>query len=316
MNPLKSALACAAALALAAPAAAQSAPTWQTQALDAAASVLEEGYIHPEVADRLAARLREDPDRFAAMDNRREFARAVTEDLFEIANDRHLALIFSPDGDAEPAAPDEAAEAARAERIRFCRETPLTAESLEGGAGYILLPRFRGEDSFLEAFDAAMTEFADAPAIILDVRGSCGGGPHFVRHISTYFFDAPTHLTSTESRHRGSGERWTYEDVPGPRFTGRPLIILTDRGTFSAAESFTFGLKAVGRAVSIGEATGGGGHFGGTQRLTDDFTIFVPQGRTFDPRTGEGWEATGIEPDVETSSEDALQAALDWLAAR
>jgi hypothetical protein len=313
MTPLPTALACAAGLALASCAAAQTAPAWQTDALEAAAAALEEGYIYPEQGDSLAARLREDADRFADIENRREFAGAVTADLFAIANDRRLNLIFNPDGDAEPAAPDEAAEAARAERIRFCRETPLTAERLEGGAGYILLPRFMGEDSFLEAFDAAMEDFTDAPAIILDVRGSCGGGPRFVIHISSYFFDEPTHLTSTESRNYGSGERWTLEEVPGPRFTGRPLIILTDRHTFSAAESFTFGLRAAGRVTIVGEATGGGRHWGNIQRLTDDFTLFVPQGRTFDPRTGEGWEAEGITPDVETSSEDALQAALDWL---
>jgi hypothetical protein len=52
-----------------------------------------------------------------------------------------------------------------------------------------------------------------------------------------------------------------------------------------------------------------GGHFGGVRPLVDGFSIWLPQGRTYDPKTGAGWEATGIRPDIEK----ALTAALDHL---
>jgi C-terminal processing protease CtpA/Prc len=118
----------------------------------------------------------------------------------------------------------------------------------------------------------------------------------------------------TEFRGREVSSRWTYDAVPGERYLDRPLIILTNSHTFSAAESFTFGMKVTGRAQTIGEGTGGGGHFGSVERLTPDFTLFVPVGRTFDPRTGLGWEAEGIQPDVEARSDEALAAAVEYLA--
>jgi C-terminal processing protease CtpA/Prc len=38
--------------------------------------------------------------------------------------------------------------------------------------------------------------------------------------------------------------------------------------------------------------------------------MFLPFGRTYDPRTGEGWEAEGIKPDVEAPYEKAKETAL------
>lgn len=37
-------------------------------------------------------------------------------------------------------------------------------------------------------------------------------------------------------------------------------------------------------------------------QLGDGFAIWIPNGRTFDPHTGRGWEAEGITPGIEVSS--------------
>jgi C-terminal processing protease CtpA/Prc len=92
-------------------------------------------------------------------------------------------------------------------------------------------------------------------------------------------------------------ERWTLETVPGKRLTNVPVYILTSRRTFSAGESFTFGLKVTRRATLVGERTGG-------------------VGRSYDPRTNKGWEAEGIEPDVEVPQDKALERALELARAR
>ena len=104
-------------------------------------------------------------------------------------------------------------------------------------------------------------------------------------------------------------ERWTYDDVPGKRRPDMPVYILTSGRTFSAAESFTFGLKNNDRVRIVGERTGGGGHFGGTQPLTNDFAIWLPHGRTYNPKTDKGWEAEGIEPHVTVPYTRALATA-------
>ena len=183
---------------------------------------------------------------------------------------------------------------------------------LKDNVGFIQIPHFsdRG-DGYLARFDTAMRELASTDAMILDLRDNCGGGAREVRHVSTYFFPKDTHLASTENRGRPVQERWTLDNVPGPRFLDKPLYILVNSGTFSAGESFTFGMSAVtGRAQVVGKRTGGGGHFGGWRRATEEFSLWVPVGRTFNPHTGIGWEAEGIAPDIESTSEGALEAAL------
>ena len=39
--------------------------------------------------------------------------------------------------------------------------------------------------------------------------------------------------------------------------------------------------------------------------------MFLPRGRTYDPRTDNGWEATGIQPDVRVPYDRALETALE-----
>ena len=60
----------------------------------------------------------------------------------------------------------------------------------------------------------------------------------------------------------------------------------------------------------IGEATGGGNHFGGTEDVGSGLEMFVPIGRTTDPATGADWEGHGVAPDVAVAAVAALETAL------
>jgi len=187
---------------------------------------------------------------------------------------------------------------------------------LDGNIGYISLLGFSGDEASKAAADEAMMALEGADAVILDLRQNGGGAPFMVRYLSAFFFPQPTHLASTMMRGMPEpAERWTLHDgLPTTFFTDKPLYILTSRRTFSAAESFTFGLKVNDRITQVGERTGGGGHFGETIRLSDEIELFLPIGRTYDPETGEGWEAEGLEPDIEVPAREALEAALDAIA--
>ena len=88
------------------------------------------------------------------------------------------------------------------------------------------------------------------------------------------------------------------------------VYLLTSKKTFSAAEHLSLSLKRTKRATLIGEATGGGAHFGGMAPMGESYAAFIPAGRTFDPDTGESWEGTGVKPDVEVPADKALDAAL------
>jgi C-terminal processing protease CtpA/Prc len=156
-----------------------------------------------------------------------------------------------------------------------------------------------------------MKTVAGARALVFDVRTNPGGDLSSAAHLSTYLFSARTHLLSRAVRGRSDViEVWTRDEVPGPRVPGLPVYVLTSADTFSAGEGFAFALQKIGRAVIIGERTGGGGYSGTFARLPNGFTMFVSTGRTFDPRSGAGWQADGVRPDRETPASDALDVAL------
>jgi C-terminal processing protease CtpA/Prc len=190
-------------------------------------------------------------------------------------------------------------------------------EVLDGNVGYLDLRGFLGTEAGLARADAAMALLADVDALIIDLGRNGGGDERMVRHLSTYLFERPTHLVNTFARGMEKPrERWTLESVPGKRLAQAPVYVLTSGRTFSAAESFTFGLRVNGRVTVVGERTGGGGHFGGVQPLVEGFSIWLPRGRTYDPRTGEGWEASGIRPDIEADYARALTVAHEHAKGR
>ena len=185
------------------------------------------------------------------------------------------------------------------------------SELLPGNIGYIDLRTFTGTT---EEIDAAIRVVQNGKALIIDLGQNLGGNPPIVRHLSSYFFATPTHLLDVLARGMTQPEqRWTLADVPGPPLPHVPIYILTSARTFSAAESFAFGLRAAGRAKIVGEKTAGGGHFVTLAVLPHRFRMAVPIGRAYDPRTGKGWQGDGISPDVEAPYADALQTAVELI---
>jgi hypothetical protein len=183
---------------------------------------------------------------------------------------------------------------------------------LDGNVGYLDLRMFAGSDAAKAEIDAAMMELEDTSALIIDVGRNGGGGPWMVRYLSGFLFDEPTHLADTWMRGMEEPrQRWTLAGQPTEAFHDKPVFVLTSGNTFSAAESFTFGLAINDRVTVVGERTGGGGHFGDTVPVAEDLRLFVPRGRTYDPATGKGWEAEGIEPDTPVEYGNALTRALD-----
>ena len=294
--------------------------------VNALSDSLVNGYIYEKtgrlMADSLRAQLR--AGAFDAISDGDTLAQRLTQILRRLSDDRHLGVQFrgtSP-GVQRPARrlvrvprPDSAALASGA--FASPDHGIARAEVLAGNIGYLDLRGFSGDPAAMPAADSAMAVFANVKALIIDVGRNRGGGPEMIRYISAYLFDKPTHLVSSFARGmEAPTERWTAEHVSGKRRPDIPVYILTSGNTISAAESFTFGLQITNRATVVGERTAGGGHFGAFVPLTPGFTVFLPRGRTYDPRTNKGWEAEGLKPDVEVPYPQALQTAVKLIQSK
>jgi hypothetical protein len=150
--------------------------------------------------------------------------------------------------------------------------------------------------------------------VIVDLRHNQGGRGDAVDFLCSYFLAGGVELMSTFDRETGrTTVSRTLASLPGRRLLDVPLLVLTSPATGSAAEAFAFALQQAGRATVVGERSAGAAQGGGWVPVGDGFVVFIPTFRSFDPRTGGSWEGTGVQPDLPTTAERALDAA-HWRA--
>ena len=310
----------------------------QARILSVYSALLEEHYVLPERADAYVSALDDTQaeGRFFVPLTHATFVERVNETLWAVAGDRHLGLLVPTrfaeiaeeigienghDGHAEnlnetasagshahhsapaavPASDHRAREARAAEQIRSIAGVTRVSEISRDGLhqiGYIAFERLIGSARSQQVITNILSTFTESDRLLLDLRECRGGDVEAVRHISNVLFEAPTHLVSTDMPGGRTEERWTQPHRLSAYLADKPLDILISERTFSACESLAFGLQRTGRARLIGENTGGGGHMNAFYALPQGFGASMSVGRTYDPRTGEGWEAAGVVPDL------------------
>ena len=306
----------------------------RTQAIDTLAARLNQHYVFPEKAKAIEAllRQRQKSGAYDAMSDARQFAEQLEADITGVAHDLHMGVWFSarelpPDIDEAPdlsgrTPPPYAANPILRllAPIALSRETfgVEKVEHLTPQLGYLQLMGFAPPVLSESRVASAMGKLADTSALIIDLRGNGGGHPGGVALMISYFVDQRTRLNDVWSRDTGSTtQRWTEDKLEGKRYGGRkPVLILVDRETKSAAEDFAYTMQALKRATVVGSRTWGGAHPSRPYRLGDHFLASVPDARLISPITHTNWEGTGVIPDVEAAPADALKVARDLLQRR
>jgi len=275
-------------------------------------------YLYRETAAAMdqAIRARARRGEYDRITSARAFADSLTTHLRAVSRDRHVRVQFSPT--ARSSWPwrrsgthdsfDSSYARGRRARFGFGR-----VDRLAGNVGYVEIRSFGFEPELAEAAVAqVMKRLARTDALIVDLRRNGGGSPRLVTLASSYFLGPDSiHLATLQWPRRGRVERvYTRGAVLGGRYgSEKPVYVLTSQSTFSAAESFAYGLQALGRAVIVGDTTGGGAYVGGMHRVTDHFGVWVSAGRPVNPVTRRNWERVGVRPDVPVLAEQALTAA-------
>jgi hypothetical protein len=124
-----------------------------------------------------------------------------------------------------------------------------------------------------------------------------------VIHLNDFYFRPADETTQS----------WTLPYVQGKRNPKALVYVLTSDYTFSAAEEFTYNLQNLKRGTVVGKTTGGGAHPGGTHLIYESYLCFIPSGRAVNPISKTNWEGTGVVPDLQVDTEDALTRA-HWMA--
>jgi hypothetical protein len=300
-------------------------PALRNEVIEGTIKQLNAYYVFPDVARQMEAAIRKRAanHEYDQISSPKAFVDILTVHLRDVSHDKHLGVMYSasplpplPGPNAQPSPEQRERALGFGRAINFGFEK---VERLPGNVGYLRLGGFFPPDMGAETAAAAMTFVANTDALIIDLRWNNGGDPAMVAFISTYLFNEPTHLNDIYWRPDSSTRQWwTLPHVPGTRFQGKDVYVLTSKRTFSAGEEFTNNLKVLKRATIVGDTTGGGANPGGPRPINDHFAVWVPSGRAINPVTKGNWEGTGVIPDVPVGEGIALEtaylAALEKLA--
>ena len=296
------------------------------QIAHAAAGVVEELFVDVPQGKAVAADLRRKADAavFDRLTPGPDFAAALTESMHAVENDKHLNLRYKAGDDTPVLTSAQALERFRANQTGGTGISPFgtpedqrranydvkAARHLSGNVGYLELTAFQAAPEARETITAAMRMLENVDAMIVDVRGNRGGSQQTVNYLASYFFPADGRdLIAMRNRSMAAPMISRTVATPTRKFENVPLYILTSGKSFSAGEAFPFILQQYGRATIVGETTPGGGRPNAFVNLGAGFMLSVSIAAVEHPKTGTGWQATGVVPDVKVPAGDALDAA-------
>jgi len=154
----------------------------------------------------------------------------------------------------------------------------------------------------------ALSDETSISGVILDLRGDPGGLLDQAVTVSDLFMESGW-IVSTRGRHPESIQR--YQAFEGDIAGGRPIVVLVDSRSASAAEIVAAAIQDTGRGLIIGTSSYGKGTVQTVVRLPNDGEITLTWSRFHAP-SGYAIEDLGVLPMVCTSGlegpiNDALQ---------
>jgi carboxyl-terminal processing protease len=197
--------------------------------------------------------------------------------------------------------------------------TPITSTRIGrvGGhkLGYVRFAIFDEGSHALLRHAVRKVEREGAEGIVLDLRGNGGGLLQEAVLCASVLLPKDEVVVSTRSRTQGHA---VYKTVGG-NLPSRPLAVLIDRNTASAAEILTAALADDAGAKTVGTRSYGKGVFQQEIGLSNGGALKLTVGEYFTP-DGVNLAGKGIHPDVRarnlpaTSRDEGLERALDVLA--
>ncbi len=188
---------------------------------------------------------------------------------------------------------------------------------LDPAVGYISFNWFFDPVLVMTHFNRAMENFAEAEAVIIDIRGNGGGFAAMGAAMTAWFTEGEERRLGTVHS-RGHSADVVVHPRPAP-FGGR-VAVLTDGGSGSAAEIFAAGMRDAAGARLFGQTTMGGVLPAAFDPLPNgDVLQYVVA--NYVTVKGTQLEGKGVVPDQETDvrrtadpfEDEAITAALDWI---
>lgn len=179
----------------------------------------------------------------------------------------------------------------------------VTFAWLPDSIGYVRLAAMYDIEATVAAVEDALSEFAEARGLVVDLRVNTGGAHEVGQAVASLMADRPrrymvTRLKRGRGREDFTGPRdWILTPPPGGGHV-EPIVVLTAERTFSAGETFLLALRVLPHVTTIGSRTSGSMGETENQVLPSGWVYRTDMQRTLDA-TGRSWAGDGIRPDLQ-----------------
>lgn len=166
--------------------------------------------------------------------------------------------------------------------------------------GYIRYDSFMNDVSPY-SMDFVLARYHNTDGIILDIRQNGGGSISNIFRILEHFVESETPLYQSYIKigpgHQEFSEAQTAKIQPDGVFyyVDKPIMVLVDRGSFSASSFFSLATKAIPNIHLVGDTTGGGLGAPSGGQLPNGWTYRFSVTKTLS-LAGENFE-NGVPPD-------------------
>lgn len=217
------------------------------------------------------------------------------------------------------------------EIVELTKEDFVTGKMLNEDIAYIAINSWANGISFdgkniAELVEVEMERLKNSKSIIFDVRENDGGNSHLAHLVAGHFLKekVPCSYFLIKKPENKDMIRHDGYAIPNGEYYDQKVVILTGSKCISSTDMFLTFLKDTGRAITVGQTTGGGS--GNPQpldiKLGDrEFNLRVSCWRNY-RNNGMEIENNGIEPDivVEPTKDDVrgrvdreLEAAVTYV---
>lgn len=189
---------------------------------------------------------------------------------------------------------------------------PITYGYLDNKLGYVYTDNFRNPSTVYDRIEQIVEEFQSLEGIVIDIRNNGGGEAKEAYKIASHFADQERLFAYSRSK-SGPGRSALSEffalhiSPSGKKQFTRPMAVLTNRMTGSAAEFMTVMIRSFPYSIHVGDTTGGGISGQITRELPNGWTYTLSPGVIYPPDQTP-IEGTGIAPHVTVtiSSSDSM----------
>ena len=273
------------------------------------ADKINQYYIFEDVANQLSKKLKSEIElkTFANLTDE-EFAKTLSSYLTKNGNDLHFNVLYRPNKEDEKKVNEKELLQKYDSINKQWNYGFEKVMRLDGNIGYIEYTGFpEGNKSAQQILDATMNFVSNTNALIIDLRNNNGGDGKMVELFLSYFFDQKINLNETYTRYNNKTTKsYTIKKVNGKKYLNKPVFVLVNNKTISAAEAFAYNLQQNKIAKIIGSKTYGAANPVKAFFIDKKYHLFIPVSIEKNSVTKTNWEHKGIDADIKVSSEKAL----------